>query len=103
MEAQPKGPRWTAGRIALMVVGSLLGLVGLAAAVGGGFGLWATTQRDSDGYLMTSSERFATGGYALASTSLEVSTDVPSFLYGEGWLGTVRVRGHSAGPGRPLF
>ena len=87
----------------MIVIGSLLALVGLAAAVGGGFGLWATTQRDSDGYLMTSSERFATASYALATRSLDVSTEVPSFLYGESWLGTVRVRGESADPRRPVF
>ena len=102
-ETQAERPGWTAGRIAMIVIGSLLALVGLAVAVGGGFGLWATTQRDSDGYLMTSSERFATGSYALATRSLEISTEVPSFLYGQSWLGTVRVRGHSANPARPLF
>jgi hypothetical protein len=95
---------WTGGRIALLVVGSLLALVGLGIAAAGGFGLWAhTTQRDSNGYLMTSSERFATTSYALASTSLHVSGDIPSFLYGQGWLGTVRVRGKSADPDRALF
>ena len=87
----------------MIVIGTLLALVGLAAAVGGAFGLWATTQRDSDGYLMTSSERFATGSYALATRSLDISTEIPSFLYGQTWLGTVRVRGDSANSGRPLF
>jgi hypothetical protein len=102
-EAQPKRKRWTAGQIAILVVATLLALIGLALAAAGGFGLWATTQRDSDGYLMTSSERFATGTYALATRSLEINTDVPSFLYGESWLGTVRVKGESANPSRPIF
>jgi Domain of unknown function (DUF4389) len=95
---------WTAGRVALVVVGSLLALIGLASAAAGGFGLWAhTTQRDSSGYLMTSTERFTTSGYALASQSLHISSDVPSFLYGRDILGTVRVRGTSTDPRRPLF
>jgi hypothetical protein len=100
---KPQRRRWTGGQIAIIVVATLMGLIGLAMAVGGGFGIWLTTQRDSDGFVMTSSERFATGSYALATRSLEVSTDVPSFLYGESWLGTVRVKGESANPSRPLF
>jgi hypothetical protein len=102
-ESPPGGKGWTGGRIAMVVIGSLLALVGLALAAGGGFGLWETTQRNSDGYLMTKSKPFATGSYALATRSLEISGDVPSFVYGESWLGTVRVRGESADPGRPLF
>jgi hypothetical protein len=102
-EKPPSSRRWTGGRIAMVVIGSLLVLVGLAVAAGGGLGLFETTQRDSDGYLMTSKERFATGSYALATRSLEISGDVPSFVYGESWLGTVRVRGESANPSRPLF
>jgi hypothetical protein len=87
----------------MIVLATVLALIGLALAAGGGFGIWLTTQRDSDGYVMTSSERFGTASYAMATRSLEVSTDVPSFLYGESWLGTVRVKGESANPGRPLF
>lgn len=102
-EGRPKRRRWTAGQIALIAVATVLALIGLALAAAGGFGIWLTTQRDSDGFVMTSSERFATGSYALATRSLEISTDVPSFLYGESWLGTVRVKGESANPGRPLF
>jgi hypothetical protein len=52
---------------------------------------------------MTSSERFATGSFALASRSLHIGSEVPNFVYGKDWLGTVRVRGESADPRRPLF
>jgi hypothetical protein len=96
--------RWTAGRVAMLVVGSLLTLIGLGIAAGGGFGLWLdSTQRDSDGYLMTHTHEFATPSYALATRSLNITSDVPSFLYGQSWLGTVRVRGESVNPARPLF
>jgi hypothetical protein len=101
--APPTPPRWTAGRIALLVTGSLLALLALAVIVTGAYGIWLHTTQRSGGYVMTSSERFTTGGYALATRTLHISSDVPSFLYGRDWLGDVRVRGESADPARPLF
>ena len=102
--AQPATPsRWTAGRIAMVVAGSLLALLAVGAVVLGAYGLWLHTTQRSDGYVMTSSERFSTGTYALATRSLDVSSDVPSFLYGKDWLGDVRIRGESANPARPVF
>jgi hypothetical protein len=100
----PSAPsRWTGGRIVMIVVGSLLALIALGAIASGVYGLWLHTTQRSDGYVMTSSERFATGGYALATRTLQVSSDVPSFLYGRDWLGDVRIRGESANPSRPIF
>ena len=95
--------RWTGGRIAMIVVGTLLALIALAALVSGAYGVWLYTTQRTDGYVMTSSERFSTGGYALATRTLQISSDVPSFLYGREWLGDVRIRGHSANPNRALF
>ena len=69
----------------------------------GAYGVWLDATQRSDGYVMTSSERFSTGGYALATRSLQISSDVPSFLYGRDWLGDVRIRGKSANPNRALF
>lgn len=96
-------PRWTAGRIAMIVGGSLVALLALVAITSGAYGLWLTTTQRSDGYVMTSQERFTTGGYALATRTLHISSAVPSFLYGRDWLGDVRIRGTSADPARPLF
>jgi hypothetical protein len=94
---------WTGGRIAMIVAGSLLALIAMVAVVPGAYGLWLHTTQRSDGYVMTSSERLATGGYALATRTLHISSDVPTFLYGRDWLGEVRLRGESASPARPLF
>jgi hypothetical protein len=77
--------------------------VELGALAGGAYGLWLHTTQRADGYVMTSSERFTTGGYALATRTLQISSDVPSFLYGRDWLGDVRIRGQSANLNRPLF
>lgn len=87
----------------MIVVGSFLALIALGVIVGGAYGLWLETTQRSDGYLMTSSERFDTAGYALATRTLDISSDVPSFLYGRDWLGDVRIRGESANSNRPLF
>jgi hypothetical protein len=87
----------------MIVAGTVLTLIALGAVALGAYGLWLHTTQRSDGYVMTSSERFSTGTYALATRSLHISSDVPSFLYGRGWLGDVRIRGESANPGRPLF
>ena len=95
--------RWTGGRIAMLVAGSVLALIGLGLMACGGYGVWLDTTQRSDGYVMTSSERFATGGYALATRTLHVSSAVPSFLYGRDWLGDVRIRGHNANPDQSLF
>jgi hypothetical protein len=100
----PTAPsRWTGGRVAMLVVGSLLALIAVGATALGAYGLWLDTAKRSDGYVMTSSERFSTGGYALASRTLHISSDVPGFLYGRDWLGDVRIRGESADGARPLF
>ena len=87
----------------MIVTGSLLALIAAAAVVVGAYGLWLHTTQRSDGYVMTSSERFATGGYALATRTLHMGADVPGFLYGRDWLGDVRIRGESADPTLPLF
>jgi hypothetical protein len=93
----------TGGRIAMIIAGSLLALLAVGVAAAGAYGLWLHTTQRSDGYVMTSSERFSTGSYALSTRTLHVSSDVPDFLYGRDWLGDVRIRGESANPTRPLF
>jgi hypothetical protein len=102
--ATPHVPsRWTPGRIAALVGGSLLALIALGVMACGAYGLWLHTTQRSDGYVMTSSERFSTGSYALATRTLQISSDVPSFLYGRDWLGDVRIRGASVNPNLALF
>ncbi len=87
------------GRIVLIVVGCLLGLIGLGIAVGGGVLVWAhETQRDRDGYFTTSAERFRTPTFALTSDEVDLGAEGNA-----GWgsdigdLARVRVRATSAG------
>jgi hypothetical protein len=93
----------SAGRVALIVLGSIGALLGLALVVGGGFLLWADRTQREDGYLTTPTERFATPTYALTRTRLEVDADGPDWLWNDNWFGKVRVRGESAAGGKLLF
>jgi hypothetical protein len=87
----------SAGRVILIVLGSIGVLFGLALLAGGGFLLWADrTQRD-DGYLTTPTERFATPTYALTRSRLEVDTNGEGWVLNENWFGKIRIRGESPG------
>jgi hypothetical protein len=87
----------SAGRVILIVLGSIGVLFGLALLAGGGFLLWADRTQREDGYLTTPTERFATPTYALTRTRLDVGTDGPGWLLNDSWFGHVRIRGDSSG------
>ena len=94
----------SAGRIALLVVGSIVALLALAFLAGGAVLFWAhTSERDGGGYYSTGSERFQTLTYALVSDDLDIGTDGPDWLFREGRLGTIRLRGTSTEPGKQIF
>jgi hypothetical protein len=86
----------SAGRVVLIVLGSIGVLFGVAVLAGGGFLLWTDRTQREDGYLTTPSERFATPTYALTRTRLEVDTDGEGWVLNESWFGRVRIRGESA-------
>src|SRR6266496_1499357 len=93
----------SAGRVVLIVLGSIGALLGLALLVGGGFLLWADRTQREDGYLTTSTERFTTSTYALTRTRLEVDAGGPDWVWNDNWFGKVRIRGESAAGGKQLF
>jgi hypothetical protein len=90
------------GRVVLIVLGSLVGLLGLALAAGGGFLLWTDLTQREDGYLTTPTERFAASSYALTREKLEVDTGGSSWAWNEDWIGNVRIRAESA-TAKPVF
>ena len=57
------------------------------------------TQRNADGFLMSPSEDFDTGTYALVSETLDVGAEVPQWVIDE-LIGTVRIESESE---RPVF
>jgi hypothetical protein len=94
--AAPSVPRWSAGRILLLVAGSLASLFAILLLGIGGTAIWAnTTQRDDDGYFSTSTQTFTSSGYAISHTDGVDLSDAP------GWVGkfaTVRVRATGSEP-----
>ncbi|MCQ1946906.1 DUF4389 domain-containing protein [Arthrobacter sp. zg-Y1116] len=78
-----------AGRIVLIVIGSLLVLAGLTAGAGAaGLGTLAAAQGD-DGYLSVPEETYSVGSYALTSENVEVSPGIRA----QDDVGRVQVRG----------
>jgi hypothetical protein len=94
---------WTAGRIAAIAGGVLLGLVSLGLLVGAGVGLWADfTQRDS-GYVTTGVHEFSTSESALATEPTELGSAGVGWMYAPGLLDEVRIRVTPTDAGSPLF
>jgi hypothetical protein len=92
--------RWGVGRIIALVAASLFVLVSLGLMSAGGTGIvLAKTQRDSSGYLMTSTEPYSTSTYALVSGSYRGGTAGDWFVNHD-LIGTVKLRVRSA---RPVF
>ncbi len=71
---QPQaGTSWTAGRILLVILGSIVALLAAGILVAGGALLWADrTQRDDDGFLTTPSGLFEADSYAITSESIDL-------------------------------
>ena len=96
-EAPAAEPRrgGTAGRIVLIVVGIVAGVIALGL-LAGGCALTAVdrTQRDDDGFLMSPSEEFSTPTYAIVSESADIDTGGAEWAL-DTFLGTVRIRSES--------
>jgi len=95
---EPERPRWTAGRVVALVVGSVLVLGGLSSLGAGTALLVADTQgRDAAGFIATPAQRFTGEGYALVADPMRLrqaagDADLP------GVVGQVRVRATATSP-----
>ena len=101
----PAGTNWTAGRIVLVVLGSILALLAAALMVAGGALLWADrTQRDDDGFLTTPTEHFESESFAITSDSIDLfeADSSGDWVLSEGVLGSVRITGEGA-DGNDIF
>ena len=98
--SQARSSSWGAARIAATLLVSITALAGvLAMTAGGAATVLDRTQRDAGGYLMTPSESYSTGAYALVSRSYRLGALGDRFVARE-LLGAVRVRAQSD---RPVF
>jgi len=97
---QPESRR-RPGAVAI-VASTLLAVASLTLFAAGGVLLWADGQKDDQGYLNTSSERFSTRTAALATENLDVDLDGLSSAVGDDTLGRVRLDVRPAGA-EPVF
>ncbi|MEX2645907.1 MAG: DUF4389 domain-containing protein [Gaiellaceae bacterium] len=85
--AEPReGGGGGAGKIALLVVGSIFGLISLGLIAAGGVAVaFDQTQRDADGYVVSDEEAYATDTYALVSDHLDLPGPVSTWrsLFGD--------------------
>jgi hypothetical protein len=90
-------PSRTKGQIALLVGGIILALVALAVAAAGGTAIWASTDKDSNGYHSTGLHRLHSPTHAIATRNIDLVTSVPEWL-----LGKIRIEARPAGSA-PVF
>jgi hypothetical protein len=96
--AQAQAARWTAGRVVLVSVGSVLALTSLGALALGAAGVaFDRTQRDAAGFIASDPEPFATATFALVSERVSGGTTADRLVPGDA-LGTTRVQVASAAP-----
>lgn len=88
----------SAGKIAAVIVGAILGLIGIGFLIGSAGLLWANeTQRDADGFFTTDDFELSTESYALTSAEIDLGAD-PSDWFPSG-LATVRLHATPLGGG----
>ena len=82
----------SAGRILLLIFGAIVALVGTIVVTVAIVGLWASAQRDDDGYFATDFHRFESSGHAVVSEEVDLGAQPESDLVGDlGDIARVRV------------
>jgi len=93
---------WNAGRVAVLLSGSVLAVIGVCLLLGGvALGLAHGFARDDDGYYTTGTERLETGTHAITVEDVDLGNETAD-LIPEDALGRVRVRAERP-DGRPVF
>ena len=87
----------TTGQIVLLVVGIILALIALVVAGAGGTAIWASTDKDSDGYHSTGLHLLHSPTQAIATKNIDLATSVPEWLFGK-----IRIEARPSGEA-PIF
>ncbi|HUZ38913.1 MAG TPA: DUF4389 domain-containing protein [Streptosporangiaceae bacterium] len=98
---RPSG--WTPGRIICVVAGAVLTLCSLGLLGAGAAAWWADTGGRHAGYIDLGTATYSTGGYAVASDTVELHASGPGWDAAQAFLGTVRIRATSASGAAPVF
>jgi hypothetical protein len=86
------------GKVALLVVGSIFGLVALGVLAGGATAVvYDQTQRDGAGYLASSFHGYSTGTYALVSEKVELDAPGAGSVW-DNFVGKVRIESQADHP-----
>lgn len=93
-------PRWGAGRIAVVVVGALLALLGVSILVGGVAVAVVDNTRDRDGFLMSAPGRLTSDASAILMPDLQVQGFGGWGVDAQSMSGTMRITTTSD---RPVF
>lgn len=90
------------GKVAIVIIGALVGLFGIGLTLGGGGLLWANeTQRGPDGFFSTEAFTLSSGSYAVTSAEVDLGAR-PGNSFPSGRLATVRLQIAPTG-GQPVF
>ena len=98
----PTPRRPGAARVTAVVAGSLLALLAIGFLAAGGALLWGDAKKDDQGYLSTSTHRFATRTAALSTANLDVDLGGTGSVVSSDVYGRVRVQATSH-DGKPVF
>ncbi len=103
--AAPASQRsWTAGRIVMLLSGSVVCLMSLSLLAGAaGLAVVDRVSRDGDGYLTSPSVALASTGYAISSDPMTVNLDGAGSALPSRMLGTVRFRVTAQDAAQPVF
>ena len=97
----PSRPR-SGLRVGAVVAGTTLALVAFVLFLAGAGLRWAEGHKDRDGFLTTSTERFHTEAYALATDDLDIDGGDTGWIVDTDSYGKVRLRATS-NDGKPVF
>jgi hypothetical protein len=97
-----------AGRILLLVFGSLLGMVSVGLLVSGAVLLWFNgSYTDDEGYFTTKSRTFESDSYAIITEDMLIEVDAPGWVrerwFDTGDLGAVKVTVSNLTQGKEVF